>query len=246
MSVCLLITTYNRSPLLRQSLARLTELTVPDEVLVVDDGGSDGCEGVVRVFEGCLPIRYLYTHNPGEAMCSHARNVGLHATDCEVVITSEPEIRFDTDVVRQMLTRHESDRAQLFPPLKQFINAGVVYTEHPDGGGKDKHVNWQALWVALYRREWLLAVGGWDEKFPQPWSWDDVDLGTRLRIAGVGQYNDMTIEATHAWHPPRVYDQEPTEAYYAAKGFNGNESPDHPLLVANRDDPNWGVPIPRP
>lgn len=253
MTSCLLYATWNRGDLLSRSLARLAELTVPDEVLVVDDGGDDGTEGVCARArdELGLPIRYLYTHHPGEQMCSHARNVGVCATDADVVITSEPEMWFETDVIAQLLARHEDDQQW---GRRQFVNVGRVLHEQPPGRGpchccgREKHetVNWQATWVCLYRREWLLEVGGWDEGFPLPWGWDDVDLGSRLRIGGVGQYNDLDAVATHMWHESRICGQAPNEAYFKAKGFHGDERRDHPHLVANRDDPAWGRPIPRP
>lgn len=53
--VCLLITTRNRSHLLNRSLERLTRLTIPDEVLVIDDGGDDNCETTAMNFVGRLP-----------------------------------------------------------------------------------------------------------------------------------------------------------------------------------------------
>ena len=90
MTVCLLVTTWNRTALLANSLQRLAGgLTLPDEILVVDDGGSDGCEGLcerARVEWG-LPVRYLYNHRPYEAMCSQARNVGIKHTDADLIIT---------------------------------------------------------------------------------------------------------------------------------------------------------------
>ena len=76
---------------------------------------------------------------------------------------------FETDVIAQMLAQHEHDREW---GIRQFINVGRVLHEQPPGHvcrccGRLKHetVNWQALWVAMFRREWLLEVGGWDEGF---------------------------------------------------------------------------------
>ena len=60
----LLITTYNRAHLLYNSLMRLKSLTIPDEVLIVDDGSSDNTEQVCKDFEVHLPIKYIYNHNP--------------------------------------------------------------------------------------------------------------------------------------------------------------------------------------
>ena len=71
------------------------------------------------------------------------------------------------------------------------------------------------------------------------WGWDDVDLGSRLRIRGIGQYNDLSMVATHQWHPQRICSQVRNEAYFKAKGFDGCEAGDHPNLVANQGR-EWG------
>lgn len=212
---------------------------------MVDDGGTDGTAGVCRDAAAAyeLPVRYIYTHNPGNTQCSHARNVGINSTDCEIVITSEPEMCFQTDVVAQMTRGHEADRLR---GDESFVNAGRILHENREGVLTET-VDWQAMFVALYRREWLLAVRGWDEHFPSPWGWDDVDLGTRLRISGVGQRNDRDICAMHLWHPSRATgNQWPNESHFRSKGFHGDERPDHPDLVANKNDADWGVPKPRP
>lgn len=246
--VCLLITTWNRTPLLENNLRRLASgLTLPSEVLVVDDGSVDACEARCTALrdELGLPLRYIYTHNPGEALCSHARNVGIKNTDCELILTSEPEMLFESDIVAQMVAQHEHDRQW---GIRQFVNVGRVFHEQPPGArckccGQLKHetVNWQATWITLYRREWLFDVGGWDEfGFEDVWGWDDVDLGSRLRIRGIGQYNALDMVATHQWHPPRICRQDRNEAYFKSKGFDGNENPNHPNVVANRGC-EWGV-----
>lgn len=247
MSVCLLYTVWGRPHLLAKSLARVAELTLPDEILVVDDGTPDN-----SVYDACLAapvdVRYVYTHNLGPQMCSHARNVGVAATECDDVLTSEPEMLFVTDVVAQML----EDRKE---HPREFINAGTIHHEQAPGTGgcgcgcgQEMHttVNWQAPWVAMYDRQQLLAVGGWDESFPDPWGWDDIDLGTRLRINNYGQFNDMRIEAIHQWHPPQIVDQRANEAYFKSKGLVGEgETPDNPMILANREEVEagrWGRP----
>lgn len=249
MTTCLLITVFNRAPLLRLSLERLTRLTLPDEVLIVDDGSTDECESMVRSFEGRLPIRYIYNHNPTWSICSFARNIGVKNTDKDIIITSEPEILFVTDVVAQVKKDMEENP-------KQLISAGTVYhaqeqckvhegfaidaraslkdstienyqTEprsyHP--GGFCKTVNMQATFIGAYRREWLLELGAWDEDFPGAYGFDDIELCTRLRINGINQFIDKDIETVHQWHahlPPHI--QGPmvhdNDMYFASKKLN--------------------------
>lgn len=248
---CLIYAAWNRAPLLRRSLERLSELTVPDEIIVVDDGSVDETAQVAQDARDRLglPVRYLYNHRPYEAMCCQAKNVGIKSTDADVLLFSEPEMYFRTDAVAQMLSVHSEDQEW---GTKRLVNAGTVHHEQAPGlvcgcCGERFHQtkNWQAFWLALFRREWLVDVGGWDEHFPTSWGVDDVDAGTRLRIYGVGQYNALDVEVEHQWHPPRQNVQAPNWSYFESKNFNSNESLEHPNLVANGGH-EWGVLVPRP
>lgn len=231
MTVCLLITTWNRSEQLRRSLERLSTLTLPDEVLIVDDGSDDGCERVCESLEDRLPIRYLYNHQPFQAMCAHARNVGLKNTTCDLILTSEPEMRFETDIVAQFLAKHAEHSTAM-------LNAGTIHHEHPDWDPPQTTttLNWEATWVAMYPREALLGVGGWDESYPDPWGWDDVDLVTRLGAYGCANIKMPECEATHQWHPPTHMDQSKNEAYFKAK-MDANGC----MMITANQGRDWGV-----
>lgn len=229
MKTCLLITTMNRGPLLRVSLEKLVSggFTLPDEILVVDDGGNDDTEQVCATAADFLPIRYLYHDNPGASLCSEARNVGIMHTDADAIITCEPEVFFETDVIAQMLALHAEHP-------EDIINAGTVHKRKRDGG-QDTLVEWVATHCALYMRDWLLEVGGWDESFPDNWGWDDTDLVTRLGRRGHGMQKATEIVVIHQWHPTTTIDQGPNSSHFLAKKLH--RSDEH--TVANKGV-EWG------
>jgi len=230
-TTCLLITTFNRSALLRRSLERLQSRTLPDEILVIDDGGSDGCEQVCQSLQHLLPVRYLYNHQPEDAQCSLARNIGIKNTTCDLIVTSEPELLWDTDVLAQMLKLHAERPTEV-------ISAGTVHRLNEDGTRGETTVGWVAPFTALYGRDWLHQVGGWDEgPWPDPWSFDDTDLLTRLRLSGHGQVIADEIHVTHQHHEPRWCRQDRNDEYFTQKGFDSGKM-DH--VVANQDRA-WGV-----
>jgi len=264
--VCLLITTFNRSGQLNKSLERLTRLTPPDEVLVINDGGQDNCEETCRNFEGRLPIKYIYNHNPEWSICSMARNIGIKNTDCDVIITAEPEILFITDVIQQMLQKHQEipgkvisagtvyhmgSRASLHPdmltdPLQRMRHEAVNDSGHGTNPtnlqGYAKIQGWVAPFSALYRKEWLMEINGWDEGFVH-WGWDDTDLLTRLSFNGVGQEIARDIEVIHQWHdklPPDVQMKASVtnEKRMMSKTLDKNNPNNE--LVANKGK-EWGI-----
>lgn len=269
--VCLLITVYNRGHLLRNSLERLTKLTLPNEVLIVDDGGNDNTKEICDSFIDKLPIKYIYNHNPNWSICSFARNIGVKNTDCEIIITSEPELLYCTDVIAQTLQNHKSNP-------NDIISAGSVYhmgnkatlhsdminnplerlklekvnvsTNNPTPTNNDGYVlikNWQATYTALYRKEWIEQIGGWDEEFPDVYGVDDIDLCTRIRIKlGVNQIIDQDIVVLHQHHdrPLSITGQATLRnmKYFEDKklSVNGIEDINNSSLVANKDK-EWGI-----
>lgn len=134
MKTCVLITTFNRGSLLSNSLQRMTKLTLPDEVLVVDDGSTDNTQQIVESFKDRLPIRYIYNHNPKWSICSFARNIGVKNTDCELIITTEPEMIWVTDIVKiikEERVKHPQDDS-VCPNGRgghpnEIISASVIY-----------------------------------------------------------------------------------------------------------------------
>jgi glycosyltransferase involved in cell wall biosynthesis len=69
-----ILTAYNGEPFLAQSIASVVAQSYrPVEIIVVDDGSTDGTAKVVRSFEG---VRYLHQTNQGVAA---AMNLGLQA-----------------------------------------------------------------------------------------------------------------------------------------------------------------------
>jgi glycosyltransferase involved in cell wall biosynthesis len=246
MDISLLISTHQRGHLLKQSLNRLMELTLPAELVVVDDGGDDDTPEIVAEFgaRSGVETTYVYTHNPGPQLCSHSRNVGIKRARHDWIVTSEPELCF------------RSDALALYPELQSqhpghVISSGRVWFA-PDGAAPvfEGEPNWELahLWTAphsaLWHRDWLLAVGGWDETFPGPWGWDDTDLLTRLRLSGHGQWIAPEIEAVHLFHGLGGDTDSQNEKHFLSKSFNADES-DLTDLVANKES-EWGIVKPRP
>lgn len=77
--VSVIITTYNRRDFLKDALRSVLSQDYEDkEIIVVDDGSTDGSEDEVKG----LPIRYLRKENGG---ISSARNAGLHIARGEFI-----------------------------------------------------------------------------------------------------------------------------------------------------------------
>ncbi len=75
MNISVVIPSYNRLAMLREAVASVQAQTVkPLEVLIVDDGSSDGTPEAVATFTGPVPVRCIRQANAGP---SAARNRGI-------------------------------------------------------------------------------------------------------------------------------------------------------------------------
>lgn len=288
MKISHIITTFNRAEQLERSLKRLSTMTKADELIVLDDGGSDHTERIVKEAKEYLqiPIKYIYRSKQGYDVCSIPRNICVNIASGDYLVVSEPECLFISDIIGQFKKRLEKDK-------KYVITAGTVYFTNPETpiekDGKffnenpeefinniwdvkkfpmhkedfeaedgtrieytqatvTKGVNMTAPFVAIYKKEWIVDIGGWDEDMSLingggGYAFDDTDLLTRLRIKGLNQIIDQDIQCIHQWHtrpPGKIADGwKRNEEIMKAKGLEGNEYPTNPILVANQQR-EWG------
>lgn len=114
LSVSVIIPTYNRAAFVADAVdSVLAQTRAPDEVLVIDDGSTDGTDRVLSRFGP--PVRVIRQPNRGR---SAARNAGLRAATCDAVIF------LDSD---DMLMPNCIDRC--VEVLERHPEVGVVYTD---------------------------------------------------------------------------------------------------------------------
>jgi glycosyltransferase involved in cell wall biosynthesis len=178
------IPAYNAAATIAACLIALGSTRVPAggfETIVVDDGSTDATPAIVRTF----PVRLLRQRNRG---ASAARNAGMRAARGRWVAF------IDSDCVpaRGWLTAlagavATADRPPLgaagatigipaAAPAPRFVNL----TGGLDAARHLAHPRWPFPPSAnvLYRRDALLAVGGFDERFH---TYEACDLHDRLR-----------------------------------------------------------------
>ena len=111
--ISVLITTYNRGPLLRRCLDSVLMATLDsDEIIVVDDGSSDEPGMLVHSYDDPR-IRYIRQENAG---VSAARNTGLAAARNDLIAFIDDDDEWHPrklSIQRRLLERH-SDAAACF------------------------------------------------------------------------------------------------------------------------------------
>ncbi len=98
MRVTVVICTWNRCELLRQTLDGLTKISVPPDtcwdILVVNNNCSDDTSSVVRTFCGRLEIREVLESRPG---LSHARNRALQEVTSAYLVWIDDDVLVDRE-----------------------------------------------------------------------------------------------------------------------------------------------------
>lgn len=104
MRVSLVICTWNRCELLRQTLASLRELEVHTgqewELLVVNNACSDATDEVIADYRERLPLRRLFEPELG---LSRARNAAVRAATGDIVLFTDDDVRVDPAWMRAYL-----------------------------------------------------------------------------------------------------------------------------------------------
>ncbi len=107
--VSIIVPTFRRPEILKETLGVLTNLDFPKdayEIIVVDDGSADSTSEVVKDFQKKLPrLTYHFQENSGVAK---ARNEGVRVAQGDVLIFNDDDILIEPDNIRKHL-RHLSE-----------------------------------------------------------------------------------------------------------------------------------------
>ena len=200
--ISMIMTSYNRARLLGRSLSRLKNLTLPDEIIVVDDGGSDDTRDVCSWYAGeyQMPITYVYNDRPGYGNRCQPTNVAIKLAMHDLILHTEPEVEFLTDVVRLFGEAVDSHPDDILAPWYGLHDSWEeceikdCFVACPGNGLHDNGGN-----AFLYRRSWIEEIGGWDESL-EPGGYDDIDFHMRLSWIGHRQVPISLTEIRHRWH----------------------------------------------
>lgn len=194
-----LIPTYNALASLKRCLAALQEQSCPDfEVIVVDDGSSDGTADYLA---GLTWPRLNAVHLPENAGRSMARNRATEQAQAPLLIFLDSDMVVTPDFVAAHLAFHR----QWGPG---WIGQGRVIISHdtenptstPFSPWTDASRAFFATGNVSVARAALEKVGGFDQAF-RHYGWEDLELGLRLRQAGL---RSQPVPAAVGYHlePP--------------------------------------------
>ena len=213
-AISVIIPTYNRLPILRKCLAALEAQTVPQkefEILVIDDGSSDGTEEAMRQYHPSFPLRYLRQKNSGTGA---ARCNGVSHARGEYLLLMNDDTLCDENVLEQHLQAQRNYASQRWAVLGNFEYPGAARQRalthyfcvepfmFPQVSMEDGCPYGYSHFITCnlsIRREAVLDAGSFDPTYKLS---EDTELGIRLFERG---YRVLYHPAAHAWHDHLPY-----------------------------------------
>ncbi|MCP4641729.1 MAG: glycosyltransferase family 2 protein [bacterium] len=195
--VSIVIPSWNRKDLVEACLASLDEQTFRAfEVVVVDDGSTDGTDAYVRESH---PDARLVVLPRNQGFCA-ATNAGIGAASCELVLLLNNDMTLKPDFLERLVDAADKSDAAMFAPLVLFRDEPeIIYSagDEQQENGRPQSIGFKrrldgfrypseifgvSAGAGLYRREVFEGVGRLD-----PWFkayFEDSDLSFRARLAG--------------------------------------------------------------
>ncbi len=225
-SLSVLICTYNRAPLLRETLAAMREMTEPSgcavDIIVVDNNSSDDTADVVRQAAqfARFPITLLSERQQGK---SFALNTGLSVATGDVLALTDDDVLPETDWLTRMVDAFRTrdvtfvfgkvlPRWSCTPPPElltipaQDIWGPLAIVDYGDEGASYEASNTgQRLPIGAnlaFLRSALLSIGGWRTDLGKVnntlISGEDHEIFMRLRRHGLySGYYDPALAVRH-------------------------------------------------
>ena len=143
----------------------LDQCNIKIEILVVDDGSTDKSIEVVESFGN----RVKWKSGPRQGACS-ARNSGLRLASTEFILFLDADDYLESDSTNEWAVRCAEADLVLGPFAYEIRGCRTVAKFHKPGVTADSVV---CQWLegsftpscsVLWRRSFLLAIGGWDVK----------------------------------------------------------------------------------
>jgi GT2 family glycosyltransferase len=195
MNVSVIVPTYNQRNLLRQTIRSLEQQTYPSsrsEVVVVDDGSTDGTAEMFQTLRPRCSFRYFRQENKGRAA---ARNAGIRRAANPLLIFLDGDTEATPTFIEEHVSAHMRNshvivvgRVELSPnlPRTSFVRFGLDSHDlgrYADGQGFLPSTSCDTGNLSVMK-DLLEEIGLLDEDF-KTYGWEDVDLGYRAAKLGI-------------------------------------------------------------
>lgn len=199
--ISVVIATHNRKQILRRTLFSLLDQSLKPgdyEILVADDGSSDGTDEVMRLdFSGDLPTPISYLRQPNKGPGA-ARNLGIKNAAGDLILFMNDDMSPDQRLLKihldEHLARPDAEVAVLgrvawsgeqpISPLMRWLDrGGPLFAFHRIRGKTEAPWHFFVTANVSLKRQFLSEVGPFDENFRE--AHDDTEFAWRAKKKGM-------------------------------------------------------------
>ncbi|MDP2666545.1 MAG: glycosyltransferase [Candidatus Diapherotrites archaeon] len=199
-----IIPAYNATRTLRACLDALQEQSLsPDEIIVVDDGSTDGTPEMAKSYRS---VRVISQENQGPAK---ARNKGARESKNPIIVFLDsdcvPEKNWLAEMVKPFIDEKVAGvqgayRTHQKSLVARFDQADIEFRY--EKMKRSSFLDWIGSYSAAYRKDIFLSHGGFDEHFPRA-SGEDAEFSYRLSEKGYRLVFNPAAIVYHS-HPDTV------------------------------------------
>jgi glycosyltransferase involved in cell wall biosynthesis len=209
--VSVIIPTYNRKNLLRETIVSLFGQSYPKdkyEIIVVDDGSTDGTEHMIGELRKDAPCKFKYFKKDNEGPAA-ARNLGIKNAEGEIIAFTDSDCTTHPDWLKNGLKCFSKNdvafvSGQKLPKPNQPISFFAPFHDV-----KEEHPVYPTLNI-FYRKEVLISFGGFDERFwarkERSADGEDVELAWRVKRQGLKNVFSKDVIVYHEVFRVTLYD----------------------------------------
>jgi len=197
-AVSVIIPVFNASGHLRDSLTALAASQLNFELIVVDDGSTDGSAEIARSFGAKV---LLVDENRGPAF---ARNLGASEAESELLLFMDADVCVQADTLKRVVAAFDADPQldALFgsydddPGKRDFLSQYRNLMHHfvHQSSQREARTFWSGF--GAITRKVFIKHDGFDTSFSRP-AIEDIELGQRLYPSGCKVILDPTIQVKH-------------------------------------------------
>jgi len=194
--ISIIIPSYNRKEILKEALKALFNQNYPKdkyEIVLVDDGSTDGTEEMVSSLSS--PCRLKYLKNGERMGAPRTRNRGIKEAEGEFIIFTDSDVIVLSDFIEQHLNYHKKYGDVI-------VSGELIQISSLNEVGKKKKgifdISFSPFDTAnvSVRKNFLLEVELFDESF-SAYGWQDIELGYRLIKGGLKRKKNRSALGYH-------------------------------------------------
>lgn len=203
LEISVIIPTYNNLKLLKKTISCLEQQTVPPdqfEVIVIDDGSSDGTSTWLQNYHTSLNLKpVILSQNRGR---SEARNAGLSKAAGSIVLLLDGDLEFGSELISRHAAHHRDKSDVIIGRIAYQPELGHrAYARFLETRGAMKSTFAQQVTGRYFlsgnsslARSVVQQIGGFDTEIHYG---EDIDFGLRLEQAGISLTYDPLLKVYH-------------------------------------------------